>query len=170
MLNIVTGDLQRNWVTLEKSENVAVWCHGSDGFLCLWLSKSAHRHWHRHLPQALPHKYRLAHATLTSSVRVCVCVRLSHVSSLHSFASCFSTHKYAAESSISAVTGEKKNAFHVEFIKQFECDYVNELCLIHATGHLESTLTVITSTHSQAFISGLAVYNCWITWYETAFI
>lgn len=41
-------------------------------------------------------------------------------------------------------------------------DYVNELCLIHATvcGHLESTLTVISYSHSQAFMSALDVYDC----------
>ena len=37
--------------------------------------------------------------------------------------------------------GERERAFNVESINQFKCDYVNVLRLIHATGHLEPTLT-----------------------------
>lgn len=34
-------------------------------------------------------------------------------------------------SALTGLGGEKTS--HVEFIKQFECDYANGLCLIHAT-------------------------------------
>lgn len=68
MLNNVTGDLQWDWVTHKNSKTMAVWCSWYDGFVCLWCLKSAHKHWHRDLPWTLPHKYRLVHIKLTSSL------------------------------------------------------------------------------------------------------
>ncbi len=46
---------------------------------------------------------------------------------------CFSRHKRAVKQIVRPLVGGEEEAFHVEFLKQFECDYANELCLIHAT-------------------------------------
>lgn len=129
MLNNVTGDLQRAWVTRKNSKTMAVWCGGYDGFVCLWCLKSAHKHWHRNLRWTLPHKCRLAHATLTSSSGYSLFHPLLHLSA--------SSHtNVQAIGCISTHTGGGGcwwwRESHVEFIKQFECDYANELCLIHA--------------------------------------
>lgn len=142
MLNNVTRDLQRNWVTHEKSKTMAVWCGGSDGFVCLWLSKSAHKHWHRDLPWTLPHKYRLAHAGLTSSL----CFILPPLPLSVSLHTNVQSNVY-----FSTQWGEEEKTFHVEFIKQFECNYVNELCWIHAIMWTSGVHTVITSLiHSRS--------------------
>lgn len=44
--------------------------------------------------------------------------------------------------------GKKKKTFHVEFIKQFECDYVNELCLIQGTVWTSGVHTDCDKLHS----------------------
>lgn len=156
MLNNVTGDLRRNWVTHEKSKPMAVWCGGSDGFVCLWLSKSAHKHWHRDLAWTLPHKCRLAHATLTSSLRFFLFLPPLPLS--------VPSHTNVQSEWLFQHTSG--GGTPCEFIKQFECDYVNELCLIHATVWTSGVHAGCDKLHSltAVYVCGLWLLNHLIVW------
>lgn len=166
MLNNVTGDLQWDWVTHKNSKTMAVWCSGYDGFVCLWCLKSAHKHWHRDLPWTHPHKYRLVHIKLTSSLGYSLFhppLPLSISSHTNVQANGYiSTHW---------VGGAKKHPMlslssNLNVIMQMGFAWSMQQC-----GHLESTLTVISYTHSQPFMSAANVYGCWtVSKYESAFI
>lgn len=118
-------------------------------WFCLPL---AHKHWRRDLRWTLPHKCRLAHATLTSSISASFSFFLHYLCLFLHIWTCsqngyFSTHWGRGE------WGKKSMA--CEFIKQFECDYVNELCLIHATVWTSGVHAGCDKLHSLA-----AVYVC----------
>lgn len=162
MLNNVTGDLQWDWVTHKNSKTMAVWCSGYDGFVCLWCLKSAHKHWHRDLPWTHPHKYRLVHIKLTSSLGY----SLFHPPLPLSISSHTNVQANGYISTHWVGGGEKTS--HVEFIKQFECDYANGLCLIHATVWTSGVRTDCDKLHSLTAVhvcsKCLWLLNCFKVW------
>lgn len=135
-----------------KSKTVDFWCVGSDGFVCLWLSNSAHKHWHRDLPWTLPHMYRLAHASLISSLRfILPPLQLSVSSHTNVQWNVYFSTQWG---------GKKRKHSVFAFIKQFVCDYVNALCLIHAT-----VWTSGVRTDCDKFLSFTPVHVCSGWWW-----
>lgn len=75
---------------------------------------------------------------------------------------CSFTHKRGVGMVISAHIGGGA----CEFIKQFECDYVNELCLIHATVWTSGVHAGCDKLHSltAVYVCGLWLLNHLIVW------
>lgn len=145
MLNYVTGDLHT--IESHKIKN--------RGFLMCWIRWFCLRLAFKLCPQTLAQR-----PPLDSPTHVQARTRLTHfLPPFHSpsiTAVCFFTHKRAVECLFQHSVGGKKRKHAVfAFIKQFVCDYVNALCLIHAT-----VWTSGVRTDCDKFLSFTPVHVC----------
>lgn len=148
MLNNVTGDLKCNLVTHEKSKTMAIWCSESDGFVCLWLSKSAHN-------IGMETFLGLSHTSTGLHTQYSFPPSISFSFFFHYLF--FFTHKWIFQHSLGGSKRKKKHSMmslssNLNVIMQMSFSWS-----MQQYEHVESTLTVITYIHSRSCLQWMFI-------------